>query len=311
MSAPPRVSDRPAAPAAGPRPESGPVVHDQVAINNRRSLVVIAAFAAVWLVVGLVVCVGLLGLVLGLPIPLMVLLAIVDAAGITAYNVRKVEPNVLDLIDAHPADRQAHARLVNVVDGLCVANGLPEPRLFVVEDPAVNALATRRSPREASIVVTTGLIEALDRMALEAVIAHQLCRIKTDEVGPGTLAATLAAGPVLTADRMIRRGSGLGATLLALAPLRARLIRAVSGEEREAAVDHVAVGMTRYPPGLLAALEACEARGTVVASAVRSSAHLWFAMPLATDASDPFGARNALFDSFAPLSQRIEVMREL
>src|SRR5690554_8039774 len=83
---------------------------------------------------------------------------------------------------ARPADEREYARYHNIVEGLCIASGLPKPRLYVVDDPAPNAFATGRNPRNAAIAVTTGLLEKMNRMELEAVLAHELGHVRNHDI---------------------------------------------------------------------------------------------------------------------------------
>ena len=105
---------------------------------------------------------------------------------------------------AHPADPQEYARLHNIVEGLCIASGLPKPRVYIVDDPAPNAFATGRNPKHAAIAVTTGLLEKLNRVELEGVVAHELSHIRNYDILVGTLAVTLVGAVALLSDLAIR-----------------------------------------------------------------------------------------------------------
>lgn len=236
---------------------------------------------------------------------------------------------------ARPADPVAHARLHNLVEGLCIAGGLPKPRVHVIEDPAPNAFATGRDPKHAAIAVTTGLLERLNRVELEGVLAHELSHIKSYDILVSTLAVTLVGVVTLVADIALRflwwggprhrdddSGGGggplglvLGAAgfiLLLVAPLVAKVMQASVSREREALADVSGVALTRYPPGLIAALEKLRDDTTVVHSASRATAHLWIEAPVARTSGE--GRQvwlNRLFDTHPPLTERIEALREL
>src|SRR3990170_4973231 len=105
---------------------------------------------------------------------------------------------------ARPADPVEHARLHNLVEGLCIAGGLPKPRLYVVDDDAPNAFATGRDPRHAAVAVTTGLLAKLNRVELEGVLAHELSHIKNYDILVSTLAVTLVGVLTLVADFTLR-----------------------------------------------------------------------------------------------------------
>ena len=165
---------------------------------------------------------------------------------------RQGDAGVVQRIGAGPADEREHARLHNVVDGLCLAAGVPKPALYVVDDPAPNSLVAGVDPARSSLVVTTGLLDALSRIELEGVVAHQLVRIKGKEMVRPTFAANLPA-PLAFVAR--------------------------SSESTPALVDVAAVSLTRYPPGLLAALEKMNGVDTQVRGASPAIGHLWLVPP--------------------------------
>ena len=119
-------------------------------------------------------------------------------AGATAFiSYWKADSIALAVSRAQPADPQQYRRLYNLVEGLCIASGLPQPRIYVVDDPAPNAFATGRNPQHAAIAVTTGLLEKLNRVELEGVIAHELSHIKNYDILVSTLAVTLVGAVAL------------------------------------------------------------------------------------------------------------------
>ncbi len=245
----------------------------------------------------------------------------------------KSDAIALRMSHARPADPVTHARLHNLVEGLCIAAGLPKPAVHVVEDPAPNAFATGRDPRHAGVAVTTGLLDKLTRVELEGVLAHELSHIKNRDTLVSTLAVTLVGGIVLLADVALRflwwggprhrdeRGGGsrpaailglLGPVLLILAPLVARLMQFAVSRNRESLADVSGVALTRYPPGLISALEKLRDDRTVVHSASRATAHLWIESPLPRTSFEGRGARlNRLFDTHPPLEERIAALKEL
>src|SRR5689334_24440372 len=105
---------------------------------------------------------------------------------------------------AKPADGPEYRRYHNLVEGLCIAAGLPKPRLYVVDDPAPNAFATGRNPEHSAIAVTTGLLEKMNRVELEGVLAHELSHIKNYDILISTLAVTLVGAVALLTDVAIR-----------------------------------------------------------------------------------------------------------
>jgi heat shock protein HtpX len=301
---------------------------DQVASNRRRSALLVAGFVLLVLVVGwaaqAVVGFGWFGLVV----------ALVIAGGSAAAAWWKSDAVALRMSHARPADPVEHARLHNLVEGLCIAGGLPKPRLYIVDDEAPNAFATGRDPKHAAIAVTTGLLAKLDRVELEGVLAHELSHIKSYDILVSTLAVTLVGAVALLADFTLRflwwggprhrddrsgGGSGpaaviavFGFVMLVVAPLAAKVMQAAVSRRRESLADVSGVSLTRYPPGLIAALEKLRDDTTNVHSASRATAHLWIESPLPRVASEGRLAwLNRLFDTHPPLEERIAALREL
>jgi len=246
----------------------------------------------------------------------------------------KSDAVALAMSHARPADPVEHARLHNLVEGLCIAGGLPKPRVYVINDPAPNAFATGRNPRHAAVAVTTGLLGKMNRVELEGVLAHELSHVKNYDILVSTLAVTLVGVIVLMSDFALRflwwggprsrdrerdDGAGpqaifaiVGIALLLLAPLAARLMQFAVSRRREALADISGVAMTRYPPGLIAALEKLKDDTTVVQSSSRATAHLWIESPLArTKEEGRLSRLNRLFDTHPPLEERIQALKEL
>jgi heat shock protein HtpX len=308
-------------------------LYDLVTTNKRRSALLVAAFVLLVLLVGWAVQV-LLGFGW---IALAVALVVAVAASAGAYW--KSDAIALRMSHAQPADPVEHARLHNLVEGLCIAGGLPKPRLYIVDDEAPNAFATGRDPRHAAIAVTTGLLGKLNRVELEGVLAHELSHIKNYDILVSTLAVTLVGVVTLLADftlrflwwggprhRNDRRGGGggganaivaiVGFALLLLAPLIGRVMQAAVSRRREALADVSGVTLTRYPPGLISALEKLRDDKTVVHSASRATAHLWIESPIPHADAESRGRGdsswlNRLFDTHPPLEERIAALREL
>lgn len=258
-------------------------LQDQIGANKRRAILLVAAFVALVIVAGWVASLAIPYGATGVGV------AVGVAAGASVGAWWKSDAIVLALSHARPAAEADHARLHNLVEGLCIAGGLPKPRLSVVPDDAPNAFATGRSPRHATIAVTTGLLEKLNRVELEGVLAHELSHIKNYDTRPSTLAVTLVG--LLTAGR--------------LTPF------AVS-RRRELLADLGSVALTRYPPGLISALETLRDDTTVVHAAARATAHLWIESPAPGAGSDGgMTRRHRRLDTHPPLEERIAALREL
>jgi heat shock protein HtpX len=284
--------------------------------------------------VALVVLVGwVVSVVTGLGAPaVLAAVAIAGAGSVGTYL--KADVIALSMSHARPADPTTHARLHNLVEGLCIAAGLPKPRIYVIEDAAPNAFATGRDPRHAAVAVTTGLLEKLNRMELEGVLAHELSHIKNYDILVSTLAVTMVGVVALLSDFSMRflwwggprhrdeaktGGPGaaavlalLGFVLLMVVPVVARVMQATISRRREVLADVSGVALTRYPPGLISALEKLRDDSTVVHSSSRATAHLWLESPLARTPEKGRRVRlNRLFDTHPPLEERIQALKEL
>jgi len=230
------------------------------------------------------------------------------------------------------ADGPEYRRYHNLVEGLCIAAGLPKPRLYVVDDPAPNAFATGRNPKHAALAVTTGLLEMMNRVELEGVIAHELAHIKNYDILVGTIAVTAVGAIALMADLGLRfmwfggrrdrndsSNSGnlgiilvvLAFALLILAPFVAQLMQFAMTRKRELLADASGVQLTRYPPGLIAALEKLQTDKAVVHHATRATAQLWIESPLDRDQQQKRNWLNRAFDTHPPLDERIKILKEM
>ena len=173
-------------------------MYDQVTSNKRRSWLLVAGFV----ILVAAVATAFSYLIGGGPIG--VAIAVVIAAATSFFAYWKSDAVALRMSRARPAPAEEFARYHNIVEGLCIASGLPKPRLYVVDDPAPNAFATGRNPRNAAIAVTTGLLEKLNRIELEGVLAHELSHVKNYDILVSTLAVTMVGIVALLADIGIR-----------------------------------------------------------------------------------------------------------
>ncbi|MGE0306078.1 MAG: M48 family metalloprotease, partial [Acidimicrobiia bacterium] len=203
-----------------------------------------------------------------------------------------------------------------------------------IDDVAPNAFATGRNPVHAAIAVTTGLLALMNRVELEGVVAHELSHIRNYDILVSTLAVTMVGAIALVSDFGIRflwwnggrrgrddRDGGnpagfllilLGFFLLILAPIVAKLLQFAISRRRESLADMSGVALTRYPPGLISALEKLRDDTTVTHSASRATAHLWIEQPVArVEAEGRMSRLNKLFDTHPPLEERIAALREI
>ena len=301
-------------------------MYEQIASNKRRSAALIFGFVILLVLVGVVVG-QLIG---GGPMASIVALVIAAVMAFTSYW--KSDSIALAVSRAVPADPTTYQRLHNLVEGLCIAGGLPKPKVYVINDPAPNAFATGRNPQHAAIAVTTGLLEKMNRVELEGVVAHELSHIRNYDILVSTIAVTLVGSIALMTDLAIRmmwwnggrtsrdgdRNNGsnplalFGFVLLILAPIIAKAMQAAVSRKRETLADVSACQMTRYPPGLISALEKLRADQTATHSASMATAHMWIEQPL-SGVSDggKLSFFHRMFDTHPPLDERIALLKEL
>ena len=287
------------------------------------------------LIFGFVVLVVLVGVAIGYLIgggPTASVIALVIAAVMAFTSYWKSDSVALKVSRAVPADPTTYQRLHNLVEGLCIAGGLPKPKVYIINDPAPNAFATGRNPQHAAIAVTTGLLEKMNRVELEGVVAHELSHIRNYDILVSTIAVTLVGSIAIMTDLAIRmmwwnggrtsregdRNNGsnplalFGFLLLILAPFIAKAMQAAVSRKRESLADVSACQMTRYPPGLISALEKLRADTTATHSASMATAHMWIEQPL-SGVSDggKLGFFHRMFNTHPPLDERIALLKEL
>lgn len=303
-------------------------MHELIRSNKRRSALLVAGFA----LFVIVVCVAV-GYLLGGGSIVVIAVSILVGAGIAFGSYWSSDKIALSMSRAQPADPQEYARLHNLVEGLCIASGLPKPGVYVIDDPAPNAFATGRNPRHAAIAVTTGLLDKMNRVELEGVVAHELSHIRNYDILISTLAVTMVGSLALLSDLAIRtmwwnggreHRSGdhgdsrnplafVGFALIIVGPIAAKLMQASISRQRESLADVSACQMTRYPPGLISALEKLQEDRTATHSASTATAHLWIEQPMSGLGHDHghLSKSHGWFDTHPPLEERIALLREL
>jgi heat shock protein HtpX len=219
-------------------------------------------------------------------------------------------------------------QLVHVVGEIALAAGLPMPRVYLVDDSAPNAFATGRDPRHASVAVTTGLLDKLDREELQGVIAHELSHVRNYDIRYALLVGVLVGTIALVADFFLRatfwgaggrrsssrEGGGLQALALAvalvlaiLAPLVGRLVQLAVSRQREYLADASSIELTRNPHGLEQALVKIGADREVLEVANRATQHLYFTNPI----KKWEGRSRGLFSTHPPIIDRVNRLRAL
>lgn len=255
------------------------------------------------LVVGVVIALATmwwLGLIAG----------VLAGAAVAVLLPRSASAGLGTVVESRPAPESEFARYHNLVEGLAIGFGAVAPELRVVDEPNLN-LAVYGPPDEGVVVATTGLLEQLDRVELEGVLAEALVRLRSHDADLAAQTAALVCGPLVRNGP--RRAGRPMAVVTPLAGWRAKRLHRLLGEHRDFLADLAAIDLTRYPPGLGAALEKMEAHGTGVTTATWGTAHLWLADPLVEpEAADATATRlNDLFRQGAPIDQRASLMAEL
>jgi len=235
---------------------------------------------------------------------------------------------VLSVHGASEADPEAHRPLLNVVEEMAIAAGVPPPKTYVMPSAGMNAFAAGRRPEEACVAVTTGLLDRLNREELQGVVAHELAHIKSRDTLYNVCAAVLVGAIALLSDLFLRGtlwgrrsrteeggGGGRGnaaffvlALLLAiLAPLAARLLQMSISRQREYHADAAAAGFTRNPLGLASALSKIALGGAQVPGENRGTQHLFIVNPLREFGPDA----SALMSTHPPTELRIQRLRAM
>ncbi len=250
-------------------------------------------------------------------VPIAVGIALVGVWG-SYYGSDKL---VLTMTGAKEVTRDQAPQLFNMVEEVCVASGLPMPKIAIVEDTAPNAFATGRNPDHALIAFTTRILEVMDREQLQGVIAHEMSHVANRDTLVSAVAATTAGAIAILSDmltRMMWFGGGrdrrdnqnpialvISLAIMILAPLAAMLLRSAISRRREALADATAVSFTRNPAGLRKALETLAADTTVVRQRSNAVAHIWIESPL--DGKSV----SKLFSTHPPIEERIANLRQM
>lgn len=295
--------------------------YDYISANKRRSVVLMFVFTLIVAAIGWFFA-DPLGYGYG-----VLTLALVIALIMNVVGYFQGDAIALRVAGAQgPLKKEDNAYVWNLVENLCITAGMPMPKIFIIPDPALNAFATGRSPENASIALTTGIIEGLKNEELEGVIAHELSHIKNFDVRFMTLVVVLVGVITLLSQFFFRisffgggnrrRGGGgqvgvifalIGIVLIIFAPLIAELIKLAISRKREFLADASGALLTRFPDGLAAALEKIKLQNGRVSRANGATAHLYI--------SNPFGpfahGMGKLFSTHPPIDERIRALREM
>ena len=294
--------------------------------NKIESSVIVGIFIIVITLIVYFICNALnLG-----PISIVIALIFSIASAWTSYYYS--DKIVLSVNKARPATKEEDQKLVNILDALMVASGLPnKPRLYVVEDNQPNAFATGRNPENAVICVTTGLLEKLDYYELEGVIAHEMSHIKNYDIRLSCVVSVMVGFIVMIADmfsRMLFWGgldrdndsdnSKAGAILmiigfifLILSPIFGSLMQLALSRKREFLADATAVEFTRNPDGLISALEKLENDPNQLKTANSATANMYIVNPFKKDSKEGKRKATNIWSTHPSTQDRIEALRNL
>jgi len=299
------------------------LIYDRIGQNRRTTFLLLAVFVA--LLAGLSIAIGI---ILGLPYPYAPVLIVpfLIFAGISYYSSANI---ALRISGAREVTKEQEPELYRTVENLCIGAGLPMPKVYVIEDGSPNAFATGRDPRHAAVAVTRGLLQKLDKLEIEGVIAHELSHIGNEDTKIMTLVVVLVGIAALMADFALRltfwgagsrssnRGKGGGAAVaiiyalailaVILTPIAAQLIRFAVSRQREYLADASGALLTRNPDGLARALEKISADPDPLEVANKATAHLYISNPLREHAS----FLNNLFSTHPPIEDRVRLLRAM
>ncbi|MBI4252689.1 M48 family metalloprotease [Candidatus Uhrbacteria bacterium] len=291
-------------------------MYNQITANKRKTFFLIALFTLIIWGIG-----AIFGYLYGSPwygvVPAVALSLIMTL--VSYYSGDKIALASSGAKRVSSRDENPYAW--NMIENLCIAQGLPMPALYIIDDPAINAFATGRDPRHASVAVTTGAIQKLENEELEGVLAHELSHVKNYDILVMTIVVVLVGVIVLLSDWLFRaqffggnndRGKGghpalliIGLALMILAPVIAELIKLAVSRQREYLADASGALATRYPEGLAVALEKIGQETRPLVHANHATAHLYF--------SNPFkGSKDwmmRLFSTHPPIEDRIARLR--
>jgi heat shock protein HtpX len=297
--------------------------YDLIASNKRKSWLVISAFiifitaAAYFMAVGFGYGLDVVGFAL-------------IASGVMSFaSYWWSDSIILSISGARPAKREEFFDFYTVAENLASSQRMPMPKLYVIEDTAMNAFATGRDPQHGAVVATTGLLNRLNRSEIEGVIAHELSHIQNYDIRLMSIVTILVGMIALIADWLLRMnawgrrrddrdGGGqvqavlmvVGVLLALLSPVIAQLIQLAISRKREYLADASAVGMTKNPQGLAKALEKISGDQEPLEAANKATAHLYISNPL-KNRHDAVGWFSSLFQTHPPVTERIKVLREL
>lgn len=296
-------------------------IYNAVASNKRKTVVVMLLFVVFITTIGYIY--GKASGGLGISYALIALIiAIISSVGSYFYS----DKLVLATTRAQQIKESDFPDLYHIVENLAIADGIPMPKIYVMDDPSPNAFATGRDPKHAVVCCTTGIVQLLNKTELEGVIAHELSHIKNYDIRLMAIVAILVGFVAILADIFMRslwfrgndrdgdnRSSGifllLGIIFAILSPIIATLIQLAISRKREFLADASGALLTRYPEGLASALEKISHDPRPTRGATTATAHLFIVNPLKEKTAGAWFA--SLFNTHPPAGERIKILREM
>ena len=307
--------------------EPGRNIYEQQAHNRRQTALVMIGFVLFLGFIGFGFDYFYLGLLEdGFYLPLGTIVALIVGSGMAVTSYLNGAKSVLASTGAVPADpgNPSDQMLINVVDEMTIASGMPRPQVYIVTDEDPNAFATGRDPEHSYIVVTQGLLDSLNREELQGVVAHEMSHIRNFDIRLMTVVAAFVGSIVLLSDgarRGLRFGGGSGRggksrsgggilmilwiISILLAPLVTQMMAMLVSRKREYLADASGAELTRNPLGLASALQKLENASAPTVSIKRGAAHLCIVDPLGRNINSKEGFAAELFGTHPPIAKRI------
>jgi heat shock protein HtpX len=293
-------------------------MYHQISRNKRNSIIVITGFLLVWLLAGFVI--GEFAGGLNYAITGAIILGILGVLA-ALYSYYLGSATVLSAVGAHEADPQQFQQLYNIVQTLAIGDGLPVPKVYIIEDPSPNAFATGRDPQHAAVTVTTGLLQMMNREELEGVLAHEMSHIKnfdvrlllvvTTMIGLAAIISSVVWNGALRFrsrdDRALLVVFAVGIIFTLIAFIVGPIMQLALSRQRESLADVSGVDLTRNPVGLISALKKIAANE----KPMQRFNHAVAAMCIDNPTEHHGSFFNHLFDTHPPIEERIAALEKI
>lgn len=294
--------------------------HDEISRNKRDSLILSIIVPLILFTLIMTMAYSLAPEAVYFTVPI----SLIFVGAYTWFSYNHGDQVVLQSTGAIPAEGHQYTYLNDTVEGLSIAAGIPKPKTYIVPSNEINAFATGKDPEHASVAITTGMLQSLDRLELEGVIAHEISHIRNRDIQFMTLVAVLVGLIGILSHMIIRsywfRGRGrrgrekggnlqvlllvVGFILAIFAPILTRLVQLAISRRREYMADASGAELSRYPDGLADALEKIKNHNIGKMDVSESVSHLFIADPNKT-------ALDALYATHPPIEERIKRLREM